>query len=387
MAGGERRGLFVAALTAAAVVALAIATGGAAVSAGARGGAVRLARIGGFDAPVYVDDAPGSPKLLFVVEQPGSIRVLRGGRTRKRDFLDISDRVTYDGEQGLLSVAFDPGYARNRRFYVYYVNRAGNIEVDGFRRQRRDPTRTDSSSRRKLIEIPHPTNENHNGGQLQFGPDGFLYLATGDGGSAGDPNGNAQNLGILLGKLLRIDPRKKGGYSTPNSNPFAGGNGRDEIYALGLRNPYRFSFDSESGAIFIGDVGQDAWEEIDMVGEGGLGGSNFGWDIFEGTHDFEGGGAPANYRPPALEYSSAGGECAVTGGYVVHDPQLPALAGRYLYADFCGGVLRSFDPSNPHASDATTGLELDQPSSFGEGARGRIYVASLSGGVYRIAQR
>jgi glucose/arabinose dehydrogenase len=387
MVGGERKGQLVAALTAAAVIALAIATTGAAVGAGAKGNALKLARIGDFEAPVYVDDAPGAPKLLFVVEQPGSIRVLRGGKTHKRDFLDIRDRVTYGGEQGLLSVAFDPGYARNRRFYVYFVNRAGNIEVDGFRRKRRDPTRADSSSRRKLIEIPHPTNENHNGGQLQFGPDGFLYLATGDGGSAGDPNGNAQNLGILLGKLLRIDPRKKGGYSTPNSNPFAGGDGRDEIYALGLRNPYRFSFDSESGAIFIGDVGQNAWEEIDMVGEGGLSGSNFGWDIFEGNHDFEGGGAPVNYRPPVLEFSSAGGNCAVTGGYVVHDPQLPALAGRYLYADFCGGVLRSFDPSNPQPSDASTGLELDQPSSFGEGARGRIYVASLSGGVYRIAQR
>jgi glucose/arabinose dehydrogenase len=370
---------------AASAIAIALAAAGTG-SAGAAGGALKLARVGGFESPVYVDDAPGAPKLLFVVEQPGSIRVLRNGKTLNRDFLDIRDLVTYGGEQGLLSVAFDPGYAHNRRFYVYYVNHAGNIEVDGFRRKKGDATRADARSRREVIEIPHPTNENHDGGQLQFGPDGLLYLGTGDGGSGGDPDGNAQNPEILLGKLLRIEPRKKGGYSIPSSNPFVGGGGRDEIYALGLRNPYRFSFDSKSGDIYIGDVGQDSWEEIDRAGQGALGGSNFGWDIFEGNHDYEGGEAPANYRPPILEYSSAGSNCAVTGGYVVHDSALPALAGRYLYADFCGGVLRSFDPSNPEPSDAATGLELAQPSSFGEGSRGRIYVASLDGGVYRIAQ-
>jgi hypothetical protein len=383
MAGSAGRGL-IATIVAATAVALAAIGGG---GADARGGGLKLARVGGFEAPVYVADAPGAPKLLFVVEQPGSIRVLRNGKTLNRDFLDIRERVDYGGEQGLLSVAFDPGYARNRRFYVYYVNRGGNIEVDGFRRKKGDATRAEARSRRRVIEIPHPTNENHNGGQLQFGPDGFLYLGTGDGGSAGDPHGNAQNPGILLGKLLRIAPRKRGGYSTPDSNPFADGGGRDEIYALGLRNPYRFSFDSQSGDIFIGDVGQDAWEEIDRAGQGALAGANFGWDIFEGDHDYEGGPAPPNYRGPVLEYSSAGGNCAVTGGYVVHDPALPALAGRYLYADYCGSVLRSFDPSNPGPSDAATGLELDQPSSFGEGAGGRIYVASLAGAVFRITQK
>ncbi len=371
---------------AALVAALAVGAGTATAGAGARAGDLRLDRIGDFDSPVYVDDAPGAPKLLFVVEQPGSIRVMRNGKTLNRDFLDLRDRVMYGGEQGLLSVAFDPGYAHNRRFYVYYVNRGGNIEIDGFRRTRKSATRADAGSRRRVIVIDHPVNENHNGGQLQFGPDGMLYLATGDGGSGGDPHGNAQNPGILLGKLLRIEPRKKGGYSVPNSNPFVGRDGKDEIYALGLRNPYRFSFDSRGGDIWIGDVGQDAWEEIDHVGQGNLGGSNFGWDIFEGDHDYEGGPAPANYRPPVLEYSSANSNCAVTGGYVVHDPGLPALDGRYLYADFCGGVLRSLDPQNPQRSDAATGLELDSPSSFGEGAHGRIYVASLGGGVYRIKQ-
>jgi glucose/arabinose dehydrogenase len=374
---------------AAASLALALAAAGAGATAAPRAGALRLAKVGSFDSPVYVADAPGSPKLLFVVEQPGMIEVSRGGKTLKRPFLNLRHRVLYGGEQGLLSVAFDPGYARNRRFYVYYVNRDGNIEVDGLKRKGGISTRAEPRSRRKVIEIPHPTFENHNGGQLQFGPDGLLYMATGDGGSGGDPHGNAQNPNVLLGKLLRIDPRKKGGYSTPNSNPFVGQDGRDEIYALGLRNPYRFSFDSASGDILIGDVGQDSWEEVDRVGQANLGGSNFGWDLFEGNHDFDGDGTePANYRPPVLEYSSAGSaNCAVTGGYVVHDPSLPALDGRYLYADFCGGVLRSFDPSNPEPSDAATGLEVGEPSSFGEGAGGRIYVASLGGSVSRIVQK
>jgi glucose/arabinose dehydrogenase len=350
------------------------------------GGGLRLARVGGFDNPVHVDDAPGARKLLFVVEQPGSIRVVRDGTTLNRDFLDIRDRVEFGGEEGLLSVAFDPGYERNRRFYVYFVDQQGNIEVDAFKRKRNSATRADASSRSKVIEIGHPTNSNHNGGQLQFGPDGMLYIGTGDGGSGGDPQENAQSRNSLLGKLLRIAPRKGGGYASPESNPFANGNGKDEIYALGLRNPYRFAFDSQGGDIWIGDVGQDQWEEIDRAGRAALAGANFGWDIFEGDHDFEGGGAPSNYRGPVFEYPSSGGNCAVTGGYVVRDPNLPALNGRYLYADHCGGVLRSFDPSNPGPSDASIGLNVDGPSSFGEGRGGRIYVASLSGGVFRIVQ-
>ncbi len=369
-----------------AAVALGIVLGGAGpVEGEAR--PLKLKRIGGFESPVYVDDAPGAPKLLFVVEQRGEIRLLRSGKELERPFLDLRSRVRYGGEQGLLSVAFDPSYERNRRFFVYYVNKDGNVEVDGLRHKRRDPTRADAGSRRKLIEVPHPRFANHNGGQLQFGPDRLLYIGTGDGGGSGDPGENAQDAGSLLGKLLRVDPRPGGGYSTPRSNPFAGADGRDEIYALGLRNPFRFSFDSRSGDIFIGDVGEDAWEEIDRVERGALAGANFGWDIFEGTHDFEGGGAPNGYRPPVLEYSSSGRDCSVTGGYVVHDPRIPALAGRYLYADFCGGRIRSFDPSNPGPSDSATGLEPGSPSSFGEGAHRRIYVASLEGPVYRIVQR
>jgi glucose/arabinose dehydrogenase len=385
MVGGSGRGLR-AAVFAALLIALAVMSGG---SATAKGGSLKLQRIGGFDAPVYVEDAPGSPNLVFVVEQPGSIKVVRRGKTLKHDFLDIRDRVLYGGEQGLLSVAFDPGYERNRRFYVYYVNRAGNIEVDGFRGSKGNATKAKKRSREKVIVIPHPVNENHNGGQLQFGPDKHLYFATGDGGSGGDPEGNAQNKHVLLGKLLRIDPRKNGGYSVPRSNPFRNGGGADEIYALGLRNPYRFSFDQETGDIFIGDVGQENWEEVDREGSKGLKGANFGWDIFEGDHDYEGGGAPPHYEPPVFEYSSGNGtsNCAITGGYVVRDAHLPSLAGLYLYGDFCAGEIRQFDPSDPQGTDRSTGLNVSSLSSFGEGPYARIYVTSLDGAVYRIVEK
>ena len=375
-------------LMAAVALAASLLAAGTGERASAQGGGLQLKRVGGFEAPVYVENAPGARGLLFVVEQPGSVRVIRKGRTLGQPFLDIRDRVRYGGEQGLLSIAFDPGYKNNRRFYLYYVNSAGDIQVDLMRRKKNKATRAEPRSRRTVIKIAHPQFENHNGGQLQFGPDGSLFLGTGDGGSAGDPEENAQNPNSLLGKLLRIDPRRKGGYSTPSSNPFKGGDGQDEIYSLGLRNPYRFSFDSKTRDLFIGDVGQNEWEEINHVGFDGARGANFGWDLFEGNHVFGGdGNPPANYKPPIHEYSISGSNCAVTGGYVVRDPGLASLAGRYLYADFCGGDIRSLDPyaANPSSTDASTGLRLDSPSSFGEGAGGRIYVTSLGGGVFRIA--
>jgi glucose/arabinose dehydrogenase len=377
-----------AALAAVAVLAgaLLLACGERSDSARAAGG-LELHRIGSFEAPVYVTAAPGQPKLLFVVEQAGIVRVLRNGRTLRQPFLNLEPQVRYGGEQGLLSIAFDPGYAHNRRFYVYYVTNEGNIRVDLLRRKRKHSTRADPGSRRKVIEIPHPSFENHNGGQLQFGSDGFLYMGTGDGGSAGDPKGNAQNTRVLLGKLLRLDPRKRGGYSTPGSNPFHGAAGRPEIYALGLRNPWRFSFDSKTDDLLIGDVGQDSWEEIDRVGAGAARGANFGWDLFEGNHVFDGNGtAPAAYKPPIHEYASNGGNCSITGGYVVRDAGPAALRGRYLYADLCKGEIRSLDPyaQNPSATDSSTGLSLSTPSSFGEDGRGRVYAVSLDGGVFRI---
>ena len=360
--------------------------------ASARGGNLSLRQVGSFDQPVFVDNAPGARKLLFVVEQAGTVRVLRRGRTLSRPFLDITDRVRSGGEEGLLSIAFDPRYRKNRRFFAYYTNRNGDIEIDSFRRARRSATRASKRSRRRVIVVPHPTFSNHNGGQLQFGPDGLLYLGTGDGGGAGDPSENAQNPESLLGKLLRIAPKPKPGkrgYTVPRDNPYFGDDGRrDEIYALGLRNPYRFSFDAKTSDLSIGDVGQNAIEELDHLPLGAARGANFGWDIFEGSRPFEGGAPPPNYVGPVHEYDSTAGNCSVIAGYVVRDRGLPSLAGRLLYADFCAGDVRSIDPDAADASttDASTGLRLDSVSSFGEGVANRLYVASLDGSVMRIVQ-
>ncbi len=383
----RRRAILGALALATALVAVAL-TGAERPASGATAkGPLRLKPVGNFENPVFVTSAPGRPRLLFVVEQRGTVRVIRRGRTLRRPFLDLEKITRFSYEEGLLSIAFDPRYRRNRRLYVYYVNRSGDIRVDSLKR--RSPTRAAAGSRRRVIEIAHPENANHNGGQLEFGPDGLLYLGTGDGGGAGDPDANAQNPDALLGKLLRIAPRRRG-YSTPADNPFADGGGAPEVYALGLRNPYRFSFDRRGGDIWIGDVGQGGYEEIDRARPAAARGANFGWNLFEGNHPYDGGGeAPANYAPPVFEYPNGGGNCAVTGGYVARDRSVPALAGRYLYADFCAGEIRSLRAGarRPASTDAPTGLTVDSPSSFGEGAGGRLYVSSLSGRVYRIKQR
>jgi glucose/arabinose dehydrogenase len=350
-------------------------------------GGVELRKLGDFDTPVHVDNAPGSGRLLFVVEQPGAIRVLRGAKTVRHPFLDIGDEVEFGGEQGLLSVAFPPNYKRSGRFYVYYTVRGGEVNrLSEF--ERTTATSADPASERPVIEFSHPEFSNHNGGQLQFGPDGYLYIGTGDGGGAGDTRGNAQNRDSPLGKLLRVDPRpgNAGGHGIPPGNPFAGSvPGVDEIYSLGLRNPWRFSFDRETGRIAIGDVGQGQWEEIDYGTLGGVRGANFGWNVFEGNHRFEGSTPPAGYAPPIHEYSHGGGRCAVVGGYVVRDRKLKSLYGRYLYSDLCRGELRSFVPSLERARrDRPLGLDVPSPTSFGEGVKGQIYVASGGGGVWRV---
>ncbi|HEX5609319.1 MAG TPA: PQQ-dependent sugar dehydrogenase [Solirubrobacterales bacterium] len=357
---------------------------------------VALKQVGNFDAPVHVTGAPGYPRLLFVVEQQGRVIVLRGGKRVGRPFLDLRSLVGFDGgERGLLSIAFPPDYRASGRFYVYYTDNAGNIRVDEFKR--RTPTRAASGSRRPVIEIPHPVNSNHNGGQLQFLGD-LLYLGTGDGGSGGDPPNNAQNKEVLLGKLLRIDPRASGGqpYSVPPSNPFVGRPGRDEIYSYGLRNPFRFSFDTVTAAqprIAIGDVGQGIYEELDYTTVAAASGANFGWDAFEGfapyTEDNSGTADPGGTVKPIFAYPhSRGGSCSITGGYVVADPALRSLYKRYLYADFCEGQLRSLVPHLSRASDdRKLGLSVESPSSFGEDERGHVYVTSLAGPVYRLAPR
>ncbi|HEX7279190.1 MAG TPA: PQQ-dependent sugar dehydrogenase [Solirubrobacterales bacterium] len=349
------------------------------------GPGVALKRIGSFDSPVYLTGAPGFPRLLFVVEQPGRIVALEGGR--RRTFLDIRGLVSYGGEEGLLSVAFPPDYARSKRFYVYYVDNAGDIRIDEFRR--RTATRASAGSRRSVIRIPHPVNSNHNGGQLQFLGD-LLYFGTGDGGAGGDPPNNAQNKDVLLGKLLRIDPRPSGGkpYSVPSSNPFVGRDGRDEIYSYGLRNPFRFSFDTTHAQprIAIGDVGQDRFEELDYVTVGRANGANFGWDAFEGFAEYDT-PDPGGTVKPIFVYGRGRG-CTIIGGYVVRDPRLAGLRGRYVYADLCEGQLRALTPGLKRASgDRKLGLQVESPSSFGEDQQGRLYVVSLEGPVYRLVPR
>ncbi len=371
-------------------------------SAGAQDGAatsakrgVALKRIGSFTEPVYVTGAPGFPRLLFVVEQSGRIVVLKNGKRLAKPFLDIRGPVNDGGEQGLLSVAFPPDYARSKRFYVYYTAASGAITVDEFRRA--SATRALPGSRRTVISIPHAENENHNGGQLQF-LGNLLFLGTGDGGSGGDPPNNAQNKNVLLGKLLRIDPRPSGGqpYTVPSSNPFVGKPGRDEIYSYGLRNPFRFSFDTVTGGrprIAIGDVGQNRIEEIDYTTVGRASGANFGWDAFEGfapyTEDNGGTPDPGGTVKPIFAYPhSRGGSCSVTGGYVVADRALRSLYERYVYADFCEGELRSLVPHLRRASDdRKLGLRVPAISSFGEDTRHHLYVTSLEGPVYRLVPR
>jgi len=389
-----RRGRIALALIA---VAVAVVATLAAVGSSALGGtsSLELHRIGTFEEPVYVDGAPAFHRLLFVVEQPGRISVLRGGHRLDHPFLDLRERVNSDGaERGLLSVAFPPDYRHSRRFYVYYTNAAGNNEVDEFERSRHDPTRALASSRRRVLLLPHPGEANHNGGQLQFGPDGYLYVATGDGGGSGDSGDNARHLDVLLGKLLRIDPRQRGArpYTVPASNPFVDRRGaRPEVYAYGLRNPWRFSFDPVARTIAIGDVGQNSEEEVDYTSIGRAKGANFGWPKYEGDSVYDVSRPDPNPNPPRptfpmLTYSHSDG-CAVIGGYVVHRADLGWLNGRYLYSDLCNGQIRSLVASAGRATrDRATGLQVGSPSSFGEGPGGRIYVASHSGPVYRLRQ-
>ena len=344
-----------------------------------------LALVGTFSAPTYLTSPPGDVERLFVVEQAGPIRVVRNGVTLPTPFLDLTSLVLPGGERGLLSMAFAPDYASTGRFYVYYTALVpeGQLRIEEFRRSA-DPDLADPGSRRAILTIDHPLG-NHNGGQLQFGPDGYLYIGTGDGGGAGDPGGNAQNLGTLLGKILRINP-VGAPYGIPPDNPFVGVPGaRGEIWSYGLRNPWRFSFDRQTGDLVIGDVGQGSWEEIDFVPtSAGRGrGANFGWDCWEGRAPFEG-CTPPNHVPPVWQYSHARG-CSITGGYVVRDPALAPLAGRYVYGDVCTAPLWSVILGVPDAQDdRQTGLSVPSLYSFGEDACGRAYALSGSGPVYRL---
>jgi glucose/arabinose dehydrogenase len=355
---------------------------------------LKLARIGKFRYPAYVTSDPQSSSRLYVVEQEGLVKIRDGGTTLARPFLDISDLVRYrdsETERGLFSIAFAPDYATSRLFYVAYSQNDGDIRVDELKRAHNDPSRATRYGRRKVIEIEHSEYATHNGGQLQFGSDGFLYLSTGDGGGHGsllDPLGTGQNLKSLLGKLLRIDPRRPTetrGYSIPTSNPFFGPDGRrDEIWAYGLRNPWRFSFNPKNGNLWLSDVGAKSAEEINFSPAPVRGrGYNFGWSCYEGSVRLSDCRAPG-HRPPLFQYDHEGDSCAITGGYVVRDRAVPALRGRYLYGDYCTGALHALRRTSTGVENAYLGLVVPKLTTFGEDAQGRVYAASRQGTVYRL---
>jgi glucose/arabinose dehydrogenase len=350
---------------------------------------IGLQRIGVFSQPVYLTAAPRDPHRLFVVGRAGRIIVLVRDRRQARPFLDISRRVNSSGaEQGLLSMAFAPDYRTSGRFYVYYTDHSNNIQIVQYRRARRNPNLADANSARTVLTIDHRSETNHNGGQLQFGPDGDLYVGVGDGGSEGDPHNYGQDTGVLVGKLLRIAPRPGGGYAIPPGNPYAPGSGRrPEIWAYGLRNPWRFSFDRRTGNLIISDVGQDTEEEIDFARHGRGAGANYGWSIFEGDLRYKQGSAPGAIKP-VLVARHNDGYCAIIGGYVVRDPALRGLYGRYLFGDNCKPQINSVLVSAGHArNNHATGLSVSSLSSFGQDNAGHVYAVSLAGPVYRLVQR
>jgi len=345
--------------------------------------------LSGFKFPVYLTNAGDGSGRIFVVEKAGLIRVIKDGKISDEPFLDIVDRVrSSDSETGLLSVAFHPDYKVNGRFFVNYTDHAGDTIVSEFHAGE-DHDRGDPSSGRVIMKIKQPA-RNHNGGQLQFGPDGYLYTAMGDGGFFGDPSGNGQNMDTLLAKMLRIDVDGGKPYRIPEDNPFRGKPGvRPEIWAYGLRNPWRFSFDSLTGDMYIADVGEGKWEEVDFQPHGDRGGENYGWSLLEGSYKFKlpDGYDTAGITFPVVEYSHDEG-CSVTGGYVYRGKINPGIRGTYLFSDFCSGKLwglrKKPDGSWEWAKFLDTGLSV---SSFGEDESGELYILDLAkGGIYRIAE-
>jgi glucose/arabinose dehydrogenase len=327
---------------------------------------------------------------LFITEQTGTIRIFDALGLRATPFLDIRSIVLSAGERGLLSVAFHPQYRDNGFFFVYYTGRDGNNNVARYKVSP-DPERADTASGTILLTIPHPNFANHNGGQLQFGPDGYLYIGTGDGGSAGDPNNNAQNLNQLLGKILRIDVDHGSPYAIPPSNPFAQRAGaRGEIWAYGVRNPWRFSFDRATGDLWIGDVGQDAYEEVDLQPATSIGGENYGWRKMEGQHCYNPSSncIDAGVTFPVVEYSHAGGACSITGGYRYRGSQIPSLQGAYVYGDYCSGKIWDATQTGTGWTTNTLFATALSISSFGEDISGELYVMDVAKGiVYKIAPR
>jgi glucose/arabinose dehydrogenase len=337
---------------------------------------VKVTRLGSFTRPLaFTHNGDGA---FYIVEKGGRIQAFRNGT--KSLALNISDEVSTGSEQGLLGAAFS---GDGRLLYVNFTDRGGDTVI---REYAFSGGRADTSTARLVLGVDQPYG-NHNGGHLIFGPDRNLYIGLGDGGSGGDPDGNGQNLNVLLGKMLRIDPRASGtrAYTIPSDNPFAGPkSGRDEIWAYGLRNPWRYSFDRDTGDLYIADVGQGNWEEVNFASGASKGGENFGWNRFEGTHTFRG-SPPPNHTGPVYEYRNDGTNCAVTGGYVYRGSAIPDLRGAYVFADYCGGQLRAFlQQGGRVVEDRMLGVAVSDVSSFGEDAAGELYVLSLSGSMYKL---
>ena len=344
--------------------------------------------------PVFVTGDGASPERLYVAEQAGRIRLRHREVLLERPFLDIADLVrarTDESERGLLSMTFARDYATSGLFYVAYTENDGDVRVDEMRRAPGDPNRATRRGRRKVLEIEHSRYPTHHGGQLAFGRDGYLYVSVGDGGGSGhdrDPLRSGQDLGTLLGKVLRIDPRRpsgRRGYSVPPGNPFAGPDKRrDEIWAYGLRNPWRFSFDRARGDLWLADVGATSREEVNFSGRRRRArGFNFGWSCFEGRRAISGCEAPG-HRPPLFAYSHAGASCAITGGYVLRDRTIPRLYGRYVYGDYCTGAVHALTRTADGVGNRYLGLVVPRLTTFGEDTAGRVHLASWYGRVYRL---
>ena len=377
-----------AATRAALVVAVAGVAAGANLPAHAhRAAAFQLERVAsGLQNPVYVAQPPGDPRL-FVVERAGRIRIVRSGVVAKKPFADLRELVGANGERGLYSVAFHPNFARNGRLFIDYASVDGADEVWELHAAR--GASTVDGVPRLILSIPH-RRATHHGGQLQFGRDGYLYISTGDGGGVGDPDGNAQRRSSLLGKILRININRRSadeGYSIPYDNPFTGAAPwRPEVLALGLRNPWRFSFDRLTGDLWLGDVGQDRFEEVDHVERSEIQGANFGWSRLEGTEPFAArslhGG---HYVRPVGTYPHSLG-CSVIGGYVYRGPRIAGLNGQYVFGDFCSARIWSISANGGPIEEVGSGIGAgaSEITSFGEGDDGTLYVTSARGGLYRF---
>ena len=342
----------------------------------------------GLDRPLFLTAPAGDTARLFVVEQTGSIRIIRNRTVLAAPFLDLTDSVSTGGERGLLGLAFAPDYAASGEFYVSYTRQDGNSVLARYRVSA-DPDLADPASGSPILGVAQPYS-NHNGGMVAFGPDGYLYVGLGDGGSGGDPQGTGQDRSDLLGSILRLDVSGGGGYTIPADNPYAtSASFRHELWNWGLRNPWRFSFDRRDGDLYIADVGQNAWEEVNVQPAGSAGGENYGWNLMEGDHCYTSGCSQAGLTLPVLEYGHNQG-CSVTGGYVYRGPAVPTLVGHYIYADYCSGWVRSFRYQGGQATEQLDRAELrpgGNITSFGEDARGELYVLTQGGGVYRIVAR